>query len=92
MRLLMKLKELRSTFLCNKQLKPMLNLSWKKLEENKRNRAKTIRSESIREIKIRKNSKLNKKLKDLEKKKSAKFKDLENFKRRPLIDKLKLML
>jgi len=92
MRQLMKLRELRSTFLCNKQLKPMLNLSWKKLEENKRNRAKTIRSESIREIKIRKNSKLNKKLKDLEKKKSAKFKDLENFKRRPLIDKLKLML
>jgi len=70
----------------------MLKLSLKRLEENKRKQIKITRSENIKETKIRKNSRPNKKLKDSEKKKSAKFKDLENFKRRLLIDKLKLML
>lgn len=88
----MKLRELRSIFLCNKQLKPMLKLSLKRLEENKRKQIKITRSENIKETKIRKNSRPSKKLKDSEKKKSAKFKDLENFKRKLLIDKLKLML
>jgi hypothetical protein len=70
----------------------MLKLSLKRLEENKRKQIKITRSENIKETKIRKNSRPNKSIKDSEKKKSAKFKDLENFKRRLLIDKLKLML
>tara|TARA_B100000767_G_C19261744_1_gene327532 strand:- start:278 stop:475 length:198 start_codon:yes stop_codon:yes gene_type:complete len=64
----------------------------KRQEESKRNKIKTIRLEIIKETKIRKNSRPSKKPKDLEKKKSAKFKDLENFKRKLLIDKPKLML
>lgn len=44
MRLLMKLREQRSIFLCNKQLKLTHSLSLKRLEESKRNKTKTIRS------------------------------------------------
>jgi hypothetical protein len=88
----MKPKEQKSIFLCNRQVKPTLRLLLKRQEERLKNKLLTIRSQCIKKQKIRKNSRLNKKLKDWEKKKSAKFKDLENFKRRLLIDKLKLML
>ena len=46
---------------------------------------------STRGRKTNQSSRLNKKHKEKEKKKSAKFKDLESFKRRQQIDKLKLM-
>ena len=50
-----------------------------------------LKLQSINVKRIRWNLKPNKKLKDLRKKRSAKYKDSESFKRRLLIDKLRLM-
>ena len=50
-----------------------------------------LKLQSINVKRIRWNLKPNKKLKDLRKKRSAKYKDSESFKRKLLIDKLRLM-
>jgi hypothetical protein len=69
----------------------MLNLSLRSREESKSRKMKMMKLQSIKGKRIRWNSKPSKKVKDSKKKRSAKYKDLESFKRRLLIDKLRLM-
>ena len=90
-RQLTKPKELKWIFLWSRQLRLMLRLSLKNKEESKRKKILTTRLLIIRGKRTRKNSRPNKKLRDWEKKKSAKSKDLESFKKRLPIDKLKLI-
>jgi len=87
----MKPKEQRSIFSWNKLLRQMLKLSLRNREESKRRRTKTIRLLTISAKRIRLNLKPNKKLKEREKRKSAKFRDLGSFKKRLPIDRPKLM-
>ena len=69
----------------------MLKLSLRNREESKKKKTKIMKLLSINGKRIRWSSKPNKKLKDSKKKRNVKYKDLENFKRRLLIDKLRLM-
>ena len=92
MKLLMRPREQKSTFSCSRLLKQMLKHFLRSREEPKRKKIKTIRLLSINAKRIRLNLRPNKKPKEREKRKSVKFRDSVSFRRRLLIDRLKLML
>lgn len=75
MRLLMRPREERSIFLCNKHPRQMLRHSWRNKKESKKKRTWIIRLLSISERRIRQSSKNNKRHKDLERRKSVRFRD-----------------
>ena len=75
----------------NKQLKPTLKLSLRNKREQMRKMTWSEVSSSIKEARIKKNTKLKWRPKESRKRRREKFKDLENSKRKLLTDKLKLM-
>ena len=88
---LKKPREERSTFSWNKLLKPMPRPSLKNRKEFKKKRIKTKLLLNTKGKRTRLSLKNNKKLRDWEKKKSVRSRDSESFRRRLLIDRLKLM-
>lgn len=69
----------------------MLKPSYRRKEDKKKRKIKRSLFSHIKEQEIRKSMRLNSKLKESKMKKKEKFKDLENFKRKLLIGKQKLM-
>ena len=70
----------------------MLNLLLKSKRELKKKRNMSSKSSSIKEPRTKRNMKLNSRPLESRMKKKRKSKDSENFKKKLLIDKLKLML
>lgn len=87
----MRLREPRSTFLCNKPLRLTPKLYLRNREEPKRRRMKTMPLLNISAKRMQLNLRPNKSIKGRRKRKNVKFRDLENFKKKLPIDKLRLM-
>ncbi len=75
MKLHMKPREERLIFSCSKQPRQMLRHSWRNKKESKKRRTWIIKLLSISERRIRQSSKNNKRLNDLERRKSVRFRD-----------------